>query len=83
MKANNRSVIRNAALTLAGMFGRFGDNFEPTENHEAQIIRGLHRFQEGRVSHKKRTAKKQVVGRGHRRTYLCGKVWARSFGGGL
>jgi hypothetical protein len=40
-------------------------------------VRGLHKFQEGRISHKKRHKKGTGSGRCHRRTYLCGPAWSR------
>lgn len=66
-----QSSLRNAALALTSMFGRFGD-IERTEDHKTQIVRGLHKFQEGRVSYKKR--KKAVKStKTHRRQYMSAK----------
>lgn len=63
--------LRQAALSISTMFGRFGD-YEQTEDAHKAIIRGLHKFSENHVSLKKRHKKTGTV-KGHRRSYLCGK----------
>lgn len=68
--------LRSGLLTIAAMFGRFGDVGAPVENHKEAIIRGLHKFHAERVSHKKRSKPSMRArsghGKGHRRTWLTG-----------
>ena len=67
-------TIRNAALAIGAMFGRFGDLPTEPEIKPAHSIEGRNSFDKpARTVRKSRQTKKV---KGHRRRYLCGKPWA-------
>ena len=82
--ATVKENLRNAAFVAASMFGRFGDVEKPDDTHKA-IIAGSHKFAgesnnwKGRKSGYTRQSQRARSGhgKGHRRTYLSGKAWAR------